>query len=258
MLKSLIPGSFALLMALACVPGCAEPMTSPSPADTDEMAALQQQVKELSQEVERLRNRPIADRSRSAPPTTSDPKSAERIGELERQVAELLEQQKAADVAAKEAAAQDEKGALALLGHLRSRSSKPVTAEDLAQLRTQATDPAKDAQERLQALRRLRGIKDGRSRDVVLSMIDLARTSDDERVRADVFRQLHRVTTPELEQPLLDALRGDTSAKVREEAAETLDHYLESPAVVQALRDAAENDADRGVRKQARESLDGR
>lgn len=256
MKKTLVNSS--LVVALAALSGCAEPVTAPVGAESEEVAELRQQVSELSEQVERLRKRPVVDRTRSASSDPSAAQSVERIAELERQVAELKEQQDAAAAAAKEAEAQHESGALTLLGHLRSRRSKPLTAEDLAALKTRATDTTGDAETRLQALRRLRGVRGGRSREVVLSMIDLVRTSEDADVRADVFRQLHRVTTPELEQPLLDALRSDTSAKVREEAAETLDHYLDSPAVVQALREAAENDSDRGVRKQARESLDGR
>lgn len=247
-----------LCLSLALLASCAE--TSPSaavpaadPAAASEIAALRADVAELTRAVERLQRRPQA-----APATGADPDERARLDAALARIDALEASVTAANAAAHDASAADEASSLPALRDLVRRRRGPLAADELAATQRQAVDAGATAEERLRALRVLRGERDGRSREVVLSMIELARTSGDPRVRADVFRQLHRVTLPELEQPLLDALRGDADAKVREEAAETLDHFLGSDAVRSALAEAAESDADRGVREQARESLERR
>ncbi len=175
----------------------------------------------------------------------ADAAAAPALAELEARVAQLEE---VARAPARPTAASFEPAA----GHGR----EPV---DLLAFQGTANDPAAPDEARLAALRALRGRRDaygGDARDAVaLAMIELARTSADAAARADVWRQLHGVTDPALREPLLDALANDPVAKVREEAAETLDAFLPDAAVASALGAALKNDPDGGVRKQAAETL---
>ena len=87
-------------------------------------------------------------------------------------------------------------------------------------------------------------------------MMDLAMSSENARIRADVFRNLEGLTDPSMKAPLLNGLAKDPSANVREEAAETLGPFAaQDPNVRQWLEYAAENDSSQGVRNQARRSL---
>lgn len=135
--------------------------------------------------------------------------------------------------------------------------------EDLVELQQRATDPLASEEEKLQALRQLRHLRDpegreGRSPAVVDAMVELVRTSESPEVRADVWRQLSHVTEPAMRGPLLDSLAGDPDPEVREEAAETLADFLPDSGVRSALEYAAEYDEDEDVRDQARDSLRGR
>jgi hypothetical protein len=136
------------------------------------------------------------------------------------------------------------------------------TEDDLQRAIARAEDPTATEAERLQALRLLRGQRDAAGLDARLhvldSMLELARTSQEGEVRADVWRQLSHVIDRRLRQPLLDTLAYDEHADAREEAAETLEDFLPDVGVEAALRLAAENDADGGVRRQAASSLAGK
>ncbi len=115
--------------------------------------------------------------------------------------------------------------------------------------------------ERIEGLRGLRGMQlvDGTDArlGVLPDVIRLAEQSSDERVRADVWRQLHGVNDRSLIRPLLFALQNDPSEAARAEAAESLDVFLGEAEVRRALEYAAEHDASSKVRSDARESLAG-
>ncbi len=134
--------------------------------------------------------------------------------------------------------------------------------EKLAASKAVAKNYAATEEQRVEALARLRGMRNPDGSDARLDVLDdviaLAETSTQGAVRADVWRQLSHVTDPRLRDPLLRALAGDAHAKAREEAAETLADFLPDAWVEQALRRAAEGDADAGVRRQAQASLNGR
>lgn len=94
--------------------------------------------------------------------------------------------------------------------------------------------------------------------EIVTEAVRIGTTSSDPQIRADIWRQAHaNHTHPLLLQPLLQALANDPHRSVREEAAETLDLYLDQGGVREALQVAAEYDADSGVRQQAQVSLKG-
>lgn len=137
---------------------------------------------------------------------------------------------------------------------------KAPSALEVAALQAKACDRAADPKERLAALQRLRGTDpDGRSLEVVRSMIDLLRTSPDGRIRADICRQLHKVMHEELKQALLATARTDGYPKAREEAAESLGPWAaDDPHVRQALEALLASDPDADVRQQARRSLERR
>ena len=126
------------------------------------------------------------------------------------------------------------------------------SAEDA---RAAILDPASDEAAKLKAWARLRW--ESEWGDAVLQeMIRVGETSQDEDVRADVWRQADGESRNTLlVGPLIRALQSDPAEKAREEAAETLANYLDEPGVKSALEDAAHNDSDKDVREQASESL---
>lgn len=116
-------------------------------------------------------------------------------------------------------------------------------------------NPATAIAEKLTALQILR-FADARSDDVVKQMVQAYRSTRDPDARADIFRQLSGVTTPELKLLLLESFRDETNTpKVREEAAETLANYLADPDVKTWLEHLTAHDPDAKVRAQAGKSL---
>ncbi len=88
--------------------------------------------------------------------------------------------------------------------------------EEIPALQAKAQDLSADPEERVAALARLRIAKpDGRSPEVVRSMIDLLRTSPDAALRADICRQLNRVVSEDLKHQLLVTGRTDADARAR-------------------------------------------
>jgi hypothetical protein len=134
---------------------------------------------------------------------------------------------------------------------------RPSIDEMLARAR----DRALTEEERLDALRALRGqrLPDGSDArlPVLDEMLELARLSQNGEARANVWRHLSNVTDRRVLGPLLDALAYDSHARSREEAAEDLADFMPDAAVEAALRTAAEHDVDGRVRRQAVKSLAG-
>jgi len=93
---------------------------------------------------------------------------------------------------------------------------------------------------------------------IVTEAVRIGATSTNPQLRADIWRQAHAgVAHPLLLQPLLYAMMNDPERSAREEAAETLDLYLDQPGVREALQATSQYDADPGVRRQAMMSLAG-
>ena len=136
----------------------------------------------------------------------------------------------------------------------REPDRRPI--EELTQLAiTAATE-----EEKLQALRGLRGRQDGAGQDariaIVPEMLELARTTEDPMVRADVWRQMSGCTDPALRYPLLESAANDATSRVREEAVEALADFLPDPEVEAQLQHIMANDPDRGVRREAETLLE--
>lgn len=130
-------------------------------------------------------------------------------------------------------------------------------AERIETHRQTILDATKTEQEKVEALRALRGLgREAWSEAVVQEMARIGLASTDASIRADVWRQLHSADQHRSMVPsLLLALANDPDAKVREEAAETLGSFDDDPIVMPALQSAAANDASERVRRQAANSL---
>jgi HEAT repeat protein len=134
------------------------------------------------------------------------------------------------------------------------RGMLPPGSNEVASLRTVVLNPNAEPEEKVMALRVLR-VADARSDDIVKEMIKAYYATEHGPLRADIFRQLDGVTTPELRAPLLEAVSKAAEAEVREEAAETLFHYLPDPDVKAWLEHLAASDPNERVRQQATESI---
>lgn len=129
------------------------------------------------------------------------------------------------------------------------RKERAVTA------RTTILDVTASEDLKLKAWRELRRVAPWGD-DIVNEMVRIGETSEDEAVRADVWRQADgKDRNVLLVRPMLSALANDPSERVRSEAAETLQNYKAEPGVVPALRHAAENDSSEEVRQEAQSSL---
>lgn len=127
---------------------------------------------------------------------------------------------------------------------------------DAAALQAIVVDRTQTGTARVEALKRLRRMRpDGRTPEVAKSMLDLLQTSPDAEIRADICRNLSRVILPELGLALMTRLRADDDESTREEAAESLESYLDDMGVVAALEFARLNDPSELVRNQAAKTL---
>lgn len=226
---------------------------------------LTERVSALELETVRLRE---ARASELAAPAPAREPAEERTERLEELVRRIVREELAARSAALEqrAAAEREREserparrAELAQGAPAAEDPRLSSPEGLERLTRQAQNPARSEEERLQALRLLRGQRiDGEDArlPVVGALIEVGLHSKDAAIRADVWRQMHGVEDPLLRAPLLYALRNDPDARAREEAAESLDAFLPDGEIEQALRTAAEHDADAGVRRQAARALE--
>lgn len=230
--------------------------------ETQERAHLEREVRRLSGEVRDVRHelkviRAVAEAlsvssaepgfpEAFAPPALpSSPDSAgveERLRALETQVMRSNQTQRQWE--------QD------LAGRLQGALGNRTARKEAGLLQAVILDENRVVEERLKALSDLRrSDPEGRTPEVVASMLALAQASPDPRVRADVIRHLKMAQAPELKASLLAWVRSDPDAKVREEAAETLGPLKDDPEVRAYLEHVAGNDGSEKVRGQAKKSL---
>lgn len=224
----------------------------PDPAPADPGAALA----ELIRRVEALEaRRPAAGlREPAAPRVERAPVQDPRVDDLLRRV-ERLEAERASAPQAGGAEGDPRRAAAELIGRLTAARERDPRAIESA--RTTILDPRASEADKIAAWSTLRQAGPDAWTDVVVDeMIRLGLGSADAQVRAAVWRQADADARSERLVPaLLQALAQDSAANVREEAAETLENYLDSPGVRAALETAGSADADEGVRRQARRSL---
>ena len=119
---------------------------------------------------------------------------------------------------------------------LRNEIHRSLLSETERQEESRATvlDTTKTDRERLSALGELwmgtaglgRSNPEALSGEVVVAMVEMARSSDSPRIRSDVWSYLHGTSDPYLVQPLLDALANDSDERVRDVAARELTEFL--------------------------------
>lgn len=174
----------------------------------------------------------------------SDPEVARRLAELEKAFTALQQR--------------EARGDAVLAGAPLVKVPDPVERARRVQDNQQLIlDPGSDDKAKLRAWGKLRDLEDSWNDAVVATMTHLGLTSADAKVRADVWRQADGGSRvhPVMCNALLQALAFDVDAKVRDEAAETLENYLGQPGVRQALDLASRSDADEKVRRRAVETL---
>lgn len=180
---------------------------------------------------------------REAPPAVEDPAVLRRLQALEQAVAAFGKRPVGGPVSGGPGGAPVVDDALA--------KSRAIAANQATIL-----DPGRTDQERLAAWADLRREENGWNDGVVAMMTQMGLSNASAAVRADVWRQADaRAKHPAMGQALLQALQVDQEATVREEAAETLENYLDLPGVREALVAARDRDTDAKVRRQAEETL---
>lgn len=180
--------------------------------------------------------RVVRDRAPSQTPPPADEDALEVLRKLEARLAALERPGKSAE----------------------PRVEPPVDGAhaDVEALCTTVLDRSLAGAQRVEALRRMRRMKpDPRTPEVARSMLDLLQTSPDAEIRAEICRHLKGIVLPELGVELVTRLRVDADDATREEAAESLESYLDQPGVEAALDYARLNDPSEEVRKQAAETM---
>jgi len=209
-------------------------------------------LRELGQRVAAIEEQlaaPRAERSQSSTtmsrvPAGPDPELLRRIEDLESHVQSLLTVRSESSGETRRSRDEDD------------ATEKQEREQLLASNHKKLLDPRNTAAQKLAAWRQLRHIPGSYDDAVVSVMTQIGLSSVDEATRADVWRQADGSSThPAIGTALLQALRADSAASVRSEAAETLENYLDTPGVRQSLEFAAQNDASKEVRRQALKTL---
>ncbi len=251
-------GAAGLALVLSVASLMAQPVVvaeAPPQVDVDRMERIEESIEALRRQVARsndtTRDRVRSGASNAATSELVAPELMQRLDAMEVRIAV------AEEFTSNASSAHDAEHAGTLsVAQLVAAARGPTPEGGTEDWQRVAVDRSADASKRVAALRALRGVTDGRTRDVALAMRDLFRESDDTRLRTDIIRQLSRVVEPELEAWFIETLQNDTHTKTREEAAENLAHFANSATARDALEQAAENDKDRGVRSECRDSLD--
>lgn len=180
-----------------------------------------------------------------------DPAVDDRLRALEGEIAKL----KAKNAELEKKAAERPSPAGVFLELQVQGEEKAPTPEEIAGWQALCMNPLALPDERVKALLKLRMTRDGRSEEVVRSILELLHAAPDPELRADILRHLKKAVPLLFKDSILKVLTSDPSEKVREEAAETLGPLGTDPAVRAALENASKNDPSEKVRKQAERSL---
>ena len=190
---------------------------------------LQQQTAHLKSDNDNLSNR-LAAIARATSPAVPKEQFSELL-RLRGEVARLRQQTSELDALRKDnarlrmglTASQNPPADGALQSLWQAESNRVSAAEAVI------FNAAAGVADKLQALGILRAVN-ARSDDVVRQMVQAYYSTNDAKLRADIFRQLSGVLTPELKPALLEAVRDTKQdSEIRQEAAETLAHYLPDP-----------------------------
>jgi hypothetical protein len=136
-----------------------------------------------------------------------------------------------------------------------SPAPPPADPDDVAVAEAVVADRDAPLAERVQALGTLRRAN-RRPPEVALAMMEVALApGTDERMRADIVRNLGGLAYPELKAPLLSMLEGDMGPRTKQEVVETLEGFLDDPQVHAAVVKAREQDPSDRVRHEAGQRL---
>ncbi len=147
--------------------------------------------------------------------------------------------------------------------------ARPDAELQVAKARADFLDTGLSDKERLEALRTLKhprtrtgyppppgsGGPDALRGTVAIAAAQLATESQDPHVRSSIWAVTAGVGDAYLVQPLLHALATDSDAKVRVQAARTLEDFIDQPEVREALAFARDHDQDGKVQEAARYSM---
>lgn len=253
--RSSILGSFALLCgafvcaaiggAMTLMFGSGEkPVTPEQRVDaTSELEVFAERLDLLEQRlaVPRASAEPTAHNREPAVDPVAMHALATRLDRLERTVAELQNQRRAAG---------PDDGRLAELRAQRTEETEADRQRRIQNHQNTILDPSTTEAQKLEAWSGLRHHEDSWNDAVVAQMVHLGLTSADPKVRADVWRQADARSQHEALVPaLLQALRADADANAREEAAETIVEYADRPAVIASLDQLLATEQNEGVRR---------
>jgi hypothetical protein len=147
----------------------------------------------------------------------------------------------------------------AFRGPLGSMAGRPSVGKwEIPALQARVLDPLVPAKERVEALGELR--ETGRSSllpEIVTSMVVLLNTSPEADVRAGICRYLRGAAGDPWRDGLLQRVRFDDSAAVREKAVECLGEMSHDPVVLATLEEVVAWDSSDQVRARARRVLTG-
>lgn len=127
-------------------------------------------------------------------------------------------------------------------------------------LRATILDSSAPYNERVSALQKFQ-FNDGAYRDlgreIVVLMVDMARSADTPRARYRVWVNLTRTEDPYVVEPLIEELEAASSDDMKTLAVRVLGRFLDYPGVRGALEQVAARDASMKIRQMASEALDG-
>lgn len=132
----------------------------------------------------------------------------------------------------------------------------PMSETRIAAMRDHAMDQRVPLDERLVALRALRGA-DSAIPQVMATLAQQAQASQDPQERAQLFAAFDGFTDPSLKVPLVYGLQ-DPNPVIRERAADALSGFRDDPSVLEWLQYIAQNDADPRVRREALQAMGSR
>lgn len=133
----------------------------------------------------------------------------------------------------------------------------PKGPRDAATLKARAMNEGLPAGDRVTAFGLLRHLHpESRTIDVSLSMLRLLESSPDETLRADLCRHMRGLSTEEVKRALIARAAEDPSAKVREQAVDTLGRMAPDPLVRSTLERIRTVETNPEVQRQLKKALD--
>jgi len=142
----------------------------------------------------------------------------------------------------------------------RIRFATSSEEEQAQELRATILDTSASYNARWSALREFH-INDGAYREldgeIIVSMVDMARSAENSRVALSVWAHLTGTEEPHLVEPLIEELKADPGDDMKSLAVRELGRFLGYSGVQEALERVAAQDASLKIREMARQALDG-